>query len=343
MKEAYELLRKNPANHVPLTPLSFLHRTADIYGEREAIICGEIRYNWRQLRERCLCMASSLTELGVGLGDTVAVLAFNTPELFEAHFSVPMTGAVLNTINTRLDAETVAYILKFGQVKALIVDRELLPLAQKALQDEQIKLKIILIDDDSAEVKPSVELEVLEYEELINSGDPQFTCPPLQDEWQALSLNYTSGTTGRPKGVVYHHRGSYLMSMGTVTAWELPHHPRYLYCVPMFHCNGWGHVWTMTLVAATVVCMRSFSPKLLFDLLERHDITHFGGAPVLLNMLANAPAEEQKHFDRSIKVMTAGAPPPAKVLESMTEFGFDVLHVYGLTETYGHILESAPQ
>ena len=343
MKEAYESLRKNPANHVPLTPLSFLHRTADIYGEREAIIYGERRYSWRQLRERCLCMASSLTELGIGLGDTVAVMAFNTPELFEAHFSVPMTGAVLNTINTRLDAETVAYILKFGQVKALIVDRELLPLAQKALQDEQIKLKIILIDDDSAEVKPSVELEVLEYEELINSGDPQFTCPPLQDEWQALSLNYTSGTTGRPKGVVYHHRGSYLMSMGTVTAWELPHHPRYLYSVPMFHCNGWGHAWTMTLVAATVVCMRSFSPKLLFDLLERHDITHFGGAPVVLNMLANAPSEEQKHFDRSIKVMTAGAPPPAKVLESMTEFGFDVLHVYGLTETYGHILESAPQ
>ena len=343
MKEAYEALAKNPANFTALTPLSFLQRTADIYGEREAIIYGDRSYTWHQCHERCLRMASSLTELGIGKGDTVAVLAFNTPEMFEAHFFVPMTGAVLNTINTRLDAETLAYILDFGEVKAMVVDRELLPLTESALKKAKSNPILILVDDETAAQKPAVELEVIQYEELLQSGDPEFRCPPLEDEWQALSLNYTSGTTGKPKGVVYHHRGAYLMSMGTVAGWELPNHPRYLYSVPMFHCNGWGHAWTMTLLAATVVCMRAFSPKLLFDLLEQHNITHFGGAPVVLNMLANAPQEEQKHFERPIKVMTAGAPPPAKVLQSMTEFGFDVLHVYGLTETYGHILLSAPQ
>ena len=343
MKEAYEALAKNPANFTALTPLSFLQRTADIYGGREAIIYGDRSYTWHLCHERCLRMASSLTELGIGKGDTVAVLAFNTPEMFEAHFFAPMTGAVLNTINTRLDAETLAYILDFGEVKAMVVDRELLPLTESALKKAKSNPILILVDDETAAQKPAVELEVIQYEELLQSGDPEFRCPPLEDEWQALSLNYTSGTTGKPKGVVYHHRGAYLMSMGTVAGWELPNHPRYLYSVPMFHCNGWGHAWTMTLLAATVVCMRAFSPKLLFDLLKQHNITHFGGAPVVLNMLANAPQEEQKHFERPIKVMTAGAPPPAKVLQSMTEFGFDVLHVYGLTETYGHILLSAPQ
>jgi len=343
MNDAYKTLGYNKANYVPLTPISFLHRTADIYGEREAIIYGDKRYNWKQCRERCISFASSLIKSGIGLGDTVAVLAFNTPEMFESHFAVPMTGAVLNTINTRLDAETVAYILEFGNAKALIVDRELFPLAEKALAQIKLKPILILIDDDTAEVKPPVDQDLMDYEELVNSGDKNFSCPQLEDEWQALALNFTSGTTGRPKGVVYHHRGAYLMSMGTVAGWELPRHPRYLYCVPMFHCNGWGHAWTMTLMAGTIVCMRNFSPKIMFELLECHQITHFGGAPVVLNMLANAPQEEQKSFDYSIKVITAGAPPPAKVLESMKKFGFEVMHVYGLTETYGHIQQSSIQ
>ena len=343
MKEAYNSLKKNSANYVPLSPISFLSRTADIYGDREAIIYGNRSYTWKQCKERCLRMASSLSKKGISEGDTVAVLAFNTPEMFEAHFSIPMTGAVLNTINTRLDYETIAYILDFGKVKSLIVDRELLPLAKKAIQKTKIKPFIIMVDDETAENKPPVEIEVINYEELINTGEQEYRIHSIKDEWQALSLNYTSGTTGRPKGVVYHHRGSYLMSMGTVAGWSLPIHPKYLYCVPMFHCNGWGHAWTMTLMAATVVCMRAFSPKLLFELLEQHEITHFGGAPVVLNMLANAPTEEQKIFERTINVMTAGAPPPAKVLESMTAFGFEVMHVYGLTETYGHVLQSALQ
>ena len=343
MNEANEDLGYNSANYVPLTPISFLHRTADIYGEREAIIYGNRRYTWRQCRERCIRIASSLTKSGIGLGDTVAVIAFNTPEMFESHFAVPMTGAVLNTINTRLDADTVAYILEFGNAKALIVDRELFPLAKNALSQIKLKPILILIDDETANVKPSVDQEAFDYEEMVSSGDSSFCCPPLEDEWQSLALNFTSGTTGRPKGVVYHHRGAYLMAMGTVAGWELQRHPRYLYCVPMFHCNGWCHAWTMTLMAGTIICMRSFSPKLMFDLLELHEITHFGGAPVVLNMLANAPQEEQKIFDRSIKVITAGAPPPPKVLESMKKFGFEVMHVYGLTETYGHIQQSVVQ
>ncbi len=343
MEEDFEALRKNEANFIPLTPLSFLKRTADIYSDREAIIYGERRYNWGQLNERCLKMASGLMELGISKGDTVSVLAFNTPEMFEAHFFVPMTGAVLNTINTRLDAETLAYIINFGEVKAMLVDRELIPLLESALKKTKFNPILIMIDDKKALQKPDIHLDVIDYEELLDSGNSEVRCPPLEDEWQALSLNYTSGTTGKPKGVVYHHRGAYLMSMGTIPGWELTNHPRYLYSVPMFHCNGWGHAWTMTLLAATVVCMRSFSPKHLFELLEQHNITHFGGAPVVLNMLANAPNKDQKRFDRSIRVMTAGAPPPAKVIESMSVFGFDILHVYGLTETYGHILLSAPQ
>jgi len=345
MTVEYDQLPANPANFVALTPLSFLHRTADIYPHREALIYNQRRYTWAQVRSRCTRIASSLAARGIGKNDTVSVFAFNTPEIFESHFSIPMAGAVLNTINTRLDAATVAYIIDHGESKVFIVDRQLWPVLQEALKTTVLKPEIIIIDDADATEKPALpgDIEYSFYEDLVDRGDDIFTRQAPEDEWQALSLNYTSGTTGLPKGVVYHHRGSYLMTMGTVVSWSLPQHPRYLYTVPMFHCNGWGHAWTMAAVAGTVVCMRAFSPKLLFELVEEHEITHFGGAPIILNMLANAPTADQKRFERTINVMTAGAPPPARVLESMNQFGFEVMHVYGLTETYGHILQAAPQ
>jgi fatty-acyl-CoA synthase len=341
----FDQLPRNPANFVALTPLSFLQRSADIYPQREALIYNKRRYNWSQLRSRCTRIASSLVARGIGKNDTVSVFAFNTPEIFESHFSIPMAGAVLNAINTRLDAATVAYIIDHGESKLFICDRQLWPVLHKALATTRLKPEIVIIDDADATEKPAlpIDIEYSFYEDLVEHGDDRFVWRPPEDEWQALSLNYTSGTTGLPRGVVYHHRGAYLMTMGTVVSWSLPQHPRYLYTVPMFHCNGWGHAWTMTMVAGTVVCMRAFSPRLLFDLVEEHEITHFGGAPVILNMLANAPESDQKRFARSIQVMTAGAPPPAKVLESMNQFGFEVMHVYGLTESYGHILQSASQ
>ena len=341
----FDQLEANPANYVALTPLSFLHRTADIYPQRESLIYNQRRYTWAQTRNRCQRVASSLAARGIGRNETVSVFAFNTPEMFESHFSIPMAGAVLNTINTRLDADTVAYIIDHGESKLFICDRQLWPVLADALEICEGRPEIVIIDDPDADEKPQLpgDIEFSYYEDLVDRGDDTWRWQPPSDEWQALALNYTSGTTGRPKGVVYHHRGSYLMTMGTVISWALPPQPRYLYTVPMFHCNGWGHAWTMTALAGTVVCLRAFTPKLFFELVERHGVTHFGGAPVVLNMLANAPKEQQKRFDHTVYAMTAGAPPPAKVLESMAQFNFEVMHVYGLTETYGHILHSAPQ
>jgi fatty-acyl-CoA synthase len=343
MSKAYNDLPKTGANFTPLSPVSFLHRAADIYPSREAVIYNDRSYTWEDVRQRCRRLSSSLRKLDIGKNDTVSLLTFNTPEMFECHFAVPMCGGVLNTINTRLDARTIAYIIDHAETKLFIVDRELWPVLQEALTRCKGKPHIVIVDDPTAKNKPTLPGSYTPYEDLIENGDPDYLGDRLLDEWQALSLNYTSGTTGEPKGVVYHHRGSYLMSMGTVPSWGLGPHPRYLYTVPMFHCNGWGHAWTMTLLAGTIICLRDFSPKAVFDLIEKHDVTHFGGAPVVLNMLANAKASEQKTFEREIQVMTAGAPPPPTVLGAMADFNFNVMHVYGLTETYGHILQSAPQ
>lgn len=339
----FENLKKNNANYVNLTPLSFLNRTADIYPERTAVIYNDVNYNWEQIRKRCLSIAAFLKSRGIGKNDTVSLLTFNTPEMFEAHYAVPMSGAVLNTINTRLDANTIGYIIDHSECKIFIVDRELWPVLQKALSISKTKPEIVIVDDPSAKNKPELPKKFTPYQDLLNCDYKSKSFFTVDDEWQALSLNYTSGTTGRPKGVVYHHRGSYLMSMGTAASWGLPMHPKYLYTVPMFHCNGWGHVWTITLMAGTTVCLRAFAPDEVFKLIKKHNITHFGGAPIVLNMLATAPEESQIIFDNNVEVMTAGAPPAASVLEEMSKFNFNVTHVYGLTETYGHILQSAQQ
>ncbi len=340
-KNAYEDgMDKNAANYQALTPLSFIRRTRDVYPDYTSVIYGNRRYTWRQSYERCVRLASALSAQGIGTGDTVAVMAANTPELFEAHYGIPMCGAVLNAINTRLDADTVAYILDHGDAKVLIADTQFSPVVKQALgilgRDD---LTVIDIVDDQAVFNPG-EGEVLgetDYEAFLETGDPSYDWKLPEDEWQALALNYTSGTSGRPKGVVYHHRGSYLMTMGTVLAWELPNHPTYLYTVPMFHCNGWGHAWTMTAVAGTIICCRYISAKAIYDAIADHKVTHFGGAPIVLGLLVNAPEGQRRPIDHPVRTLTAGAPPPSAVLEAVQALGLDVMHVYGLTETFGHV------
>ena len=334
-------MQRNDANFVPLTPLSFLDRIKDVYPDYEALIYQDKKYTWKQVYDRCIQFASALNKIGVGEGDVVSIMAANTPELFEAHYSVPMTGGVINTINTRLDVRTVAYILDHSDCKVFIVDRQFQKVASEALAQVDREITVIDIDDQHAGLGEIPSVGKLEYESFLLSGDEDFEWVRPKDEWQAISLSYTSGTTGNPKGVVYHHRGSYLMSMGSVSAWNMPNRLTYLYTVPMFHCNGWGYPWTLAMLHARVVFVRNIIVKDIFDLIDKYEVTHFGGAPIVLNMIANAPPEDQKLLKNKIYVMTAGAPPPSSILQKMESLGFEVMHVYGLTETYGHVTHCA--
>ena len=331
-------LEKTKANYVPLTPLSHLRRASVVYPEREAIVYGENRYSYKEYYKRVTLLASGLEKRGIKAGDVVATILPNIPAQVEAHFGIPALGAVLNTINTRLDVKTVAYIFDHGEAKIVIVDSQFLSLAEDAKKIcESSGPEIIEVQDLPTGFTKSG--KYLEYEELLKMGDEQFSWVMPQDEWESISLNYTSGTTGRPKGVVCHHRGAYLMTMGTVVSWRLQLYPKLLIIVPLFHCNGWNHTWLMPMLGGTVFCCRDVSAQVIYDAISQENVTHLGGAPIVLNLIINAPASERKPFSHTVEVFTAGAPPAPATLAAIESIGFNVTQVYGLTETYGHVTE----
>ena len=326
-------LDRTPANFTPLTPLTFIERAAAVYPGHPSVIDGERHFTWAETYARCRRLASALDRRSVGLGDCVAVFAPNVRAIYEASFAVPMLGAVLNTINIRLDAATVAFILEHGEAKVLLADREFSPVVSDALARMERPPLVIDIDDPLA--AGGERIGEIEYEAFLDEGDPAFEWSYPDDEWRAISLNYTSGTTGNPKGVVYHHRGAYLNALSNIVGWNLAHHPVYLWTLPMFHCNGWCFPWTLAAVGGTSVCMRRVEAGAIYRAIDEEGVTHMCGAPVVLGMILNAAEDERRSFSHPVNVMTAAAPPPAAVLERMEQEGFKVTHVYGLTETYG--------
>ncbi|MBE7422407.1 MAG: acyl-CoA synthetase [Zoogloeaceae bacterium] len=327
-------LGRNAANYTPLSPLSFIERTAAVYPQRASIIHGARRFTWGETYGRCRRLASALAARGIGRNDTVAVMLSNTPEMAECHFGVPMSGAVLNTLNTRLDAEAIAFMLNHGEAKALITDREFSPTVSKALAQAGRELLVIDVDDPEY-AGPGERLGGVGYEDFLAGGNPEFAWRGPADEWDAISLNYTSGTTGNPKGVVYHHRGAYLNAVSNIVSWGIPPHAVYLWTLPMFHCNGWCFPWTMAANAGTNVCLRRVEAKAILDAIREHGVTHYCGAPIVHSMLINAPAEWRAGIEHKVSALVAAAPPPASMIEGMNRIGFDITHVYGLTETYG--------
>jgi fatty-acyl-CoA synthase len=331
-------LNKVAANHVPLTPLSHLQRASDVFANREALVYGDMRLTYRQFHARCSRLASALVGAGIKPGDVVSIICPNVPAIVEAHFGIPAAGAVLNAINTRLDEDTIAYILAHSEAKIVLVDSQFMPVVENALTKLEGAAPVIIeIPDAHAGIAPSG--NHLNYENFIAKGDPDFAWIMPSDEWDSLALNYTSGTTGRPKGVVCHHRGAYLMTTGTAIAWQMPLFVRYLTIVPLFHCNGWNHSWMMPMLGGTIICCRDIAAKPIFDAIADEKVGYFGGAPIVLNTLVNAAPDEQRKFDHTVQVYTAGAPPPAATLMAIEKIGFEVTQVYGLTETYGHVSE----
>jgi fatty-acyl-CoA synthase len=327
-------LDKNPANYAPLTPLSFLERAAHVYPDRVAVVHGAQRYAWKDVYARCRRLASALASRGLGVGDMVSAMLPNVPAMYEAHFGVAMCGAVLNTLNTRLDAEAIAFMLEHGEAKLILVDREFSAVVEKALSRLERPIEVIDVEDPEYS-GAGRRLGGTTYEELLAEGEPAYAWRWPADEWDAIALNYTSGTTGNPKGVVYHHRGAYLNGVGNILVWGMPHHAVYLWTLPMFHCNGWCFPWTIAANAGTNVCLRKVDAAMIFDLIKRHKVTHYCGAPVVQQMLINAREELKRGIEHQVNGMVAGAAPPAAMIEGMQKMGFNITHVYGLTEVYG--------
>jgi fatty-acyl-CoA synthase len=331
-------LDKTPANYVPLTPLSHLARAAKVFPDREALVYGDTRLTYRDYHARVSQLASALQIAGIVAGDVVATLLPNIPAQAEAHFGVPAAGAVLNTINIRLDVDTIAYIFDHGEAKVVLVDSQFLPVCMQAIEAMEGAAPLVVEVPDPIAGVPEIGKQI-DYETFLAAGDPNFAWVLPEDEWESLALNYTSGTTGRPKGVVYHHRGAYLMTMGTPVTWRMTLHPIFLTIVPLFHCNGWNHTWMMPMLGGTVVCCRDVSAAAIYAAIADEGVTHFGGAPIVLNLLVNAKSEDRRDFDHTVEVFTAGAPPAPATLAAIGNLGFSVQQVYGLPETYGHVTE----